>query len=292
MNNRVTEIFLRSKQPQQPNPHEALLAALQNQCACFVQRLSQNPLFNFNPSSFQTHVEASLRSIQSQTKYAIDAAVSRFNPSTSASSFSSRNPVWARIPSNNDTHLRASGALSNEVIEERLGGIPVYALSNPNEEFVLISGVSSGKSVGLICFKKEDAEALLDQMKTMDPTMGKAGSKVVAIALNKVFQLKVNGVAFRLIPDCSQVKNALLEWERAGITDDGFTGVPVFQSKSLVLRSQNKSYRPVFFRKEDLDKSLQRASHQQRKMNPSFKQGDIQVWLCILRSFMGLISFL
>ncbi|KAJ0093972.1 hypothetical protein Patl1_26166 [Pistacia atlantica] len=52
-------------------------------------------------------------------------------------------------------------------------------------------------------------------------------------------------------------------------------------SRSLVLRSQNKSYRPVFFRKEffqeDLEKSLHRASRQQNKLNPAFREGDIQV---------------
>jgi hypothetical protein len=37
------------------------------------------------------------------------------------------------------------------------------------------------------------------------------------------------------------------------------------------------SYRPVFFRKEDLEKSLIRASSQQNRLNPALKPGDIQV---------------
>ncbi|XP_022150384.1 protein TIC 22-like, chloroplastic [Momordica charantia] len=65
--------------------------------------------------------------------------------------------------------------------------------------------------------------------------------------------------------------------KKAGISADGFSGVPVFQSKSLILRSQNKSYRPAFFRKEDLEKSLQRASREQNQVNPAFRPGDIQV---------------
>lgn len=75
--------------------------------------------------------------------------------------------------------------MSTEDIEERLAGVPVYALSNADEEFVLVSGVSTGKSLGLFCFKKEDADALLDQMKIMDPGM-RNGSQVVPVALNKV----------------------------------------------------------------------------------------------------------
>lgn len=170
-----------------------------------------------------------------------------------------------------------------EAIEERLAGIPVYALSNSAEEFVLLSGVRTGKSLGLFCFKKEDAEALLEQMKAMDPGMQR-GSKVVAVALNKVFQLKVDGVAFRFIPDSSQIMNALKEREKVGDLANGFSGVPVFQSRSLILMSQKKRYRPVFFRKEDLDKSLQRASQQRKQLNPALRKGDVQV--CVLEEII------
>ncbi|KAH7520910.1 hypothetical protein FEM48_Zijuj08G0195800 [Ziziphus jujuba var. spinosa] len=40
----------------------------------------------------------------------------------------------------------------------------------------------------------------------MDPEM-QNGSRFVAVALNKVFELKVNGVALRFVPESSQVKN-------------------------------------------------------------------------------------
>lgn len=50
---------------------------------------------------------------------------------------------------------------------------------------MLVSGVRTGKSLGLFCFKKEDAEALLEQMRSMNRDM-REGSKVVAVALNKV----------------------------------------------------------------------------------------------------------
>lgn len=80
---------------------------------------------------------------------------------------------------------KSRGPLSVEEIQERLAGVPVFALSNSAEEFVLVSGVSTRKALGLFCFKEEDAEALLDQMKSMDPGM-RSGSRVVPVALNKV----------------------------------------------------------------------------------------------------------
>lgn len=180
--------------------------------------------------------------------------------------------------------------MGTEAIEERLAGVPVYALCNSSQEFVLVSGENTSKSLGLFCFKEEDADTLLQQMQSMDPAM-RHGSKVVAVPLNKVFQLKLDGVAFRLIPDSSQIKNALKERQKTntGLSNESFSGVPVFQSRSLVLRSQNKRYRPVFFRKEDLEKSLVRASRQQKSMNPAFREGDIQVAVLedIIQGMMG-----
>lgn len=172
-------------------------------------------------------------------------------------------------------------------IEERLAGVPVYALANSSQEFVLVSSARGGgaggggaraavppPALGLLCFRREDADALLAQM---DGDMA-AGSTVVPVALNKVIQLKSDGVAFRFVPDSSQVANAMKLMENEGqYVNDGFPGVPVFQSRSLVLMSDNKRYRPVFFRKEDLDNSLHRASRDQQKPNPAVKMGDIQV---------------
>ncbi|RDX73180.1 Protein TIC 22-like, chloroplastic, partial [Mucuna pruriens] len=197
--------------------------------------------------------------------------LTRLQPGRAPLPFLHASPAWARI-----AQTVRSRPMTVETIEERLEGIPVYALSNASEEFLLVSGSSTGKNLGLFCFNKDDAEALLNQVTLIDPH-ARQGSKVVPVALNKVFQLKVNGVAFRLIPEFSQVKNALKEREKSGIASSGFSGVPVFQSRSLILKSQNKRYRPLFFRKEDLENTLQSAAHEQNRVNPTIRQGDIQV---------------
>lgn len=78
--------------------------------------------------------------------------------------------------------------LSESDLDERLAGVPVYALSNGSDEFVLISGregKEKGSSLGLLCLGKEDAEVLLQQMRSMDPVM-RSGSRIVPLALNKV----------------------------------------------------------------------------------------------------------
>ncbi|KAF7150884.1 hypothetical protein RHSIM_Rhsim02G0068800 [Rhododendron simsii] len=244
------------------------LTHLQTQCSAFLRHHQQHkpfniPFLNPNPSLLKTHLDSTLSNLHHHAKHAIEAGISILAQKKPASAAERRGAGSAL-------------ALGNEAVEERLTGVHVYALGNASEEFVLVSGVSTGKSIGLFCFKEKDAEALLDQMKSMDPAM-RRGSKVVAVPLNKVLQLKLEGVAFRLIPELSQIVNALKERQKAGFADESFPGVPVFQSENLILRSQDKKYRPVFFRKEDLENSLSRASRQQKQLNPAFREGNIQV---------------
>lgn len=75
--------------------------------------------------------------------------------------------------------------MSAETIEERLAGVPVYALSNGSQDFILLSGKETGKNLGLFCFSEADAESLLNQMNSVDPSAS-SDSKVVPVALSKV----------------------------------------------------------------------------------------------------------
>jgi len=106
--------------------------------------------------------------------------LTRLQPNRSSFPALRTSPPWARI-----APPGRSRPMSVEAIEERLEGIPVYALSNASEEFLLVSGSSAGKNLGLFCFNKDDAEALLSQVTLIEPH-ARAGSKVVPIALNKV----------------------------------------------------------------------------------------------------------
>ncbi|KAK3414652.1 hypothetical protein EUGRSUZ_L00633 [Eucalyptus grandis] len=250
------------------------LAAAHGRCSSLLRDVSRLP------GSLASNLQSSLCDLQDQARHALDAGMSNFK--LAASPAGALSPVFARVADVGNARLASAGGpkprglMSEEEIQERLAGVPVYALSNASEEFVLVSGISTRKALGLFCFKEEDAEVLLEQMKSMDPGM-RGGSRVVPVALNKVFQLKVDGVAFRLIPELSQIKNAIQVRQTVGLSDEAFLGVPVFQSRSLILKSQSRSYRPVFFRKEDLENSLLRASHQQNRLNPALRPGDIQV---------------
>jgi hypothetical protein len=128
------------------------------------------------------------------------ASTSTTNPSPSArnpflpiqthlTSFLSSLPFPRPIPSLSSPPPAASAAaLPATEIEDRLAGVPVYALANSSQEFVLVSkthgggGATPPPALGMLCFRREDADMLLAQM---DGDM-RAGSTVVPVALNKV----------------------------------------------------------------------------------------------------------
>ncbi|KAL8166037.1 hypothetical protein V2J09_007536 [Rumex salicifolius] len=144
-------------------------------------------------------------------------------------------------------------ALSSDHVARTLAGTAVYTVSNMNNEFVLVSDPNGAKSIGLLCFRREDAEAFLAQALARKKEL-RSRAKVVPITLDQVYMLKVEGIAFRFLPDPVQIRNAL---EMKGADNkSGFDGVPVFQSDLLVVKRKNKRYLPIFFQKEDLEKEL------------------------------------
>ncbi|CAI5489383.1 unnamed protein product, partial [Closterium sp. Naga37s-1] len=150
-------------------------------------------------------------------------------------------------------------AMSAPQVEKRLEGLAVYTVSNEANEFVLITDAEGSKSIGLFCFRKEDAETLLAQVKDRDASLGK-GARVVPVAMDKVYALSAEGIAFRFLPDPLQVKHAVLLRSQAGDNSKAFDGVPVFQSESLILRSKNRRFCPIFFTKEDLEAAIRKAT--------------------------------
>ena len=108
-------------------------------------------------------------------------------------------------------------AASPDEIKLRLSGIPVYAVVNTKNEFVLVSGDDNeSRQLGLFFFSKEDAEGLIDTIKEQNPKLGKS-AKIMATSMDAVYEFAVTprsdsdteGVVFRFMPDGRQVGNAL-----------------------------------------------------------------------------------
>ncbi|XP_048436974.1 protein TIC 22, chloroplastic isoform X1 [Pyrus x bretschneideri] len=165
-------------------------------------------------------------------------------------------PPFAWLAQSN--HALAA-TLSSDHVAKSLAGTAVYTVSNSNNEFVLISDPNEAKSIGLLCFRQEDAEAFLAQVQSRREL--RSAAKVVPITLDQVYMLKVEGIAFRFLPDPVQIRNAL---ELKSADRSAFDGVPVFQSDLLVMKKKNKCYCPIYFTREDIEKELSKVSRASR----------------------------
>uniref|UniRef100_A0A1J3GY12 Protein TIC 22, chloroplastic n=1 Tax=Noccaea caerulescens TaxID=107243 RepID=A0A1J3GY12_NOCCA len=185
----------------------------------------------------------------------------RFAETLTSRRFSPPSPFFASVSQSKPSTGGASTALNPSHIAKALAGTSVFTVSNTNNEFVLISDPSGDKSIGLLCFRQEDAEAFLAQARLRRREL-KTNAKVVPINLDQVYLLKVEGISFRFLPDPIQIKNAL-ELKSSGNKTE-FDGVPVFQSELLVVRKRNKRYCPVYFSKEDIERELSKYTRASR----------------------------
>ncbi|XP_078432999.1 tic22-like family protein [Wolffia australiana] len=220
---------------------------------------SSVPLFPF--SSLHGHCARAGAEIAARIELArrsVARAAAEFRP------FQPSFPLFAAISQRHAAASEVSGrhvfdlALNPEFVAKTLSGTSVFTVSNSNNEFVLVSDPNNSlKSLGLLCFRQEDARSLLAQVQLRQPMLGK-GARVVPITLDQVYMLKVEGIAFRFLPDPLQIKHALDL--KSVDRSKGFDGVPVFQSELLVIKKKNKRYCPIYFQKEDIERELLKSS--------------------------------
>ncbi|CAI9115738.1 OLC1v1016728C3 [Oldenlandia corymbosa var. corymbosa] len=243
-----------------PNPFQSLSAFIQQQTcrlgAELASRLDETKRFT---SKFAANFPAVKPSHASASPLLLPfASVTKSQPpATREGKVSSANSASAAAA--------ATPTLSSDYVAKTLAGTSVYTVSNTNNEFVLISDPNSAKSIGLLCFRYEDAQAFLAQVRSTKGGL-RGGAKVVPITLEQVYMLKVEGIAFRFLPDPVQIKNALEL--KASDTMSGFDGVPVFQSDLLVVKKKKRRYLPVYFRKEDIEKELSMVSRSRGVAQP------------------------
>ena len=77
-------------------------------------------------------------------------------------------------------------AQSVDGVAKRLVGTAVYTVSNSSNEFVLMSDPDGVKSIGLLCFRKEDAEAFLSQVTFYTPLIENLHTIYVYVYLYRI----------------------------------------------------------------------------------------------------------
>ncbi|KAL6508546.1 Protein TIC 22, chloroplastic [Orobanche gracilis] len=84
---------------------------------------------------------------------------------------------------------------------------------------------------------------------------------VVPVTLDQVYMLKVEGTAFQFLPDPIQIKNAL-EHQISRVESTDF---PFSSRDLLVIKKKNKRCCPIYFQKEDIEKTLSLVSRASRR---------------------------
>lgn len=132
--------------------------------------LKVNPIMEFPKPQFPTNPLISLSTFIHQNCLRLGSELStrlddtkRFAATLAGSLQRHTLPPFASLSHPQPKHAFAA-TLSSDYVAKTLAGTAVYTVSNSNNEFVLISDPAGAKSIGLLCFRQEDAEAFLAQV--------------------------------------------------------------------------------------------------------------------------------
>ena len=125
-----------------------------------------NPLLSLSTFIHQHCLRfgAELSSRLNDTKRLAGTLASYWPPAPASSNRRLR-PTPAPFASISQPKQALAAGLSSDHVAKTLAGTAVYTVSNSNNEFVLISDPNGAKSIGLLCFRQEDAEAFLAQVQ-------------------------------------------------------------------------------------------------------------------------------
>ncbi|MTJ49512.1 Tic22 family protein [Dolichospermum sp. UHCC 0259] len=131
-------------------------------------------------------------------------------------------------------------ALPQEQVVKTLQEVPVFTLTNPKGEFVVISRKNQEKTISQVGFflSKKDAQSFLEQrLKKENPQLAST-IQITPVSLAEYYKLVVennkkkdSNVVFTLVPKKEQVDQAIAMLNSSGKTDKKFDGIPLFVPK-------------------------------------------------------------
>ena len=131
-------------------------------------------------------------------------------------------------------------ALPQEQVVKTLQEVPVFTLTNPKGEFVVISRKNQSKTISQVGFfiSQKDAQTFLeDRLKKENPQLAST-IQITPVSLADYYKLVVennkkkdSNVVFTLVPAKQQVDQAVTMQNNGGKTDKKFDGIPLFVPK-------------------------------------------------------------
>jgi nickel transport protein len=158
-------------------------------------------------------------------------------------------------------------ALPQEQVVKTLQEVPIFTLTNPKGEFVVISRKNESKTISQIGFfiSKKDAQTFLEgRLKKENPQLAST-IQVRPVSLADYYKLVVENnkkkdstVVFTLVPTKQQVDIARNMLNSGGKKGQQFNGIPLFVPKfkqgnsylTIPLPKGNDRFIPFYFEKE------------------------------------------
>jgi nickel transport protein len=157
-------------------------------------------------------------------------------------------------------------ALPQDQVVKKLQEVPVFTLTNPKGEFVVLSRNNQSKTVSQVGFfiSKQDAQKFLDnRLKKENPQLAST-LQVRPLSLADYYKIVLEGkkksdsVIYTLVPTQQQVASATSMLNASGKKVEQFNGIPLFVPKfkkdnsylTIPLANGNERYIPFFFEKE------------------------------------------
>jgi hypothetical protein len=157
-------------------------------------------------------------------------------------------------------------ALPQDQVVKKLQEVPVFTLTNPKGEFVVLSRNNQSKTVSQVGFfiSKQDAQKFLDnRLKKENPQLAST-LQVRPLSLADYYKIVLEGkkksdsVIYTLVPTQQQVASATSMLNASGKKVEQFNGIPLFVPKfkkdnsylTIPLANGNDRYIPFFFEKE------------------------------------------
>lgn len=176
--------------------------------------------------------------------------------------------IFGGVPGISNNNNMQAIALPQDQVVKTLQEVPVFTLTNPKGEFVVISRKAESKTISQIGFfiSKQDAQKFLDvRLKKENPQLAN-GIQVRPVSLADYYKLvlenskkKDSSLVFTLVPRKEQLDSARTLLNSTGKSNQQFNGIPLFVPKFKEANSyltipqgpQGKDrYIPFYFEKE------------------------------------------
>ncbi len=156
-------------------------------------------------------------------------------------------------------------ALPQEQVVKTLREVPVFTLTNPKGEFVVISRKNESKTISQIGFflSKKDAQIFLENRLKKENSQLASTIQITPVSLADYYKLVVennkkkdSNLVFTLVPTQQQVNLATTMLNTTGKTDKKFNGIPLFvpkfkkENSYLTIPQGNNRLIPFYFEKE------------------------------------------